>query len=99
MEQGLTSLVAYLPRFERTLFEAGAENWPDDAKITTLVGGLSKEVKHRLDTQLTLPTEYDTFVRTLLTLSGHFKGQGNDTMDWETTRVSGGRVAPAVTKE
>ena len=28
----------YLPRFERTLFEAGADDWPDDAKITTLVG-------------------------------------------------------------
>ena len=75
------SLVAYLLRFERTLFEAGVETWLDDAKITTLVGGLSKEVRQRLNGQLTLPTEYNTFVQTLLTLNGHFKEQGNETMD------------------
>lgn len=97
MEQGSMSLATYLPRFERTLFEAGAEAWPDDAKITTLVGGLSKEAKQRLDGQLTLPTEYDAFIRMLLTLDGHFKEQG-DSMDWETTRVSKAKVAPAVTK-
>ena len=92
-------MVAYLLRFERTLFKAGVETWPDNAKITTLVEGLSKEVKQRLDKQLTLPTEYNTFVRTLLTLNGHFKKQGNETMDWETTKVSKAKIAPAVTKE
>ena len=81
MEQGSISLVAYLPRFERTLFEAGVETCPDNAKITTLVEGLSKEVKQRLDRQLTLPTEYNTFVRTLLILNGYFKKRGNETID------------------
>ena len=45
MEQGSISLVTYLLRFKKTLYEAGAKTWPDNAKIITLVGGLNKEVK------------------------------------------------------
>jgi hypothetical protein len=103
LQQGTMSTVAYLPRFERTLFEAGAEDWPDNAKITTLVGGLNKETKQRLDAQLTLPSEYDAFVRTLLTLSNQFdfrhNEQGSNAMDWERTKVSKGKIAPAVSRE
>jgi len=76
------------------MFEAGAGTWPDDAKITTLVGGLNKYTRQRIDGQLALPTDYDGFVRTLQTLGNQFgsygqyngqrqgNGQGN-AMDWE----------------
>ena len=49
LQQGGTSATAYLPRFERTLFKAGADAWPDDAKITTLVGGFNKDTRQRLN--------------------------------------------------
>ena len=106
LQQGSTSLTAYLPRFERTLFEAGADDWPDDAKITTLVGGLNKDTKQRLNGQLDLPTQYNAFVRTLLTLGNQFGTQhmGMDkdkssAMEWEQTKVAAAKVAPAASSE
>jgi hypothetical protein len=102
LQQGSSSLTAYLPRFERTLFEAGADTWPDDAKITTLVGGLNKETKQRLNGQLGLPTEYNAFVRTLMVLGDQYgiqyigTAKGN-AMEWEQTKA--GKAAPAVSRE
>lgn len=108
LQQGSTNLTVYLPRFEQTLFEAGADDWPDDAKITTLVGGLNKDTKQRLNGQLELPTRYNAFVRTLLTLGNQFgtrymdtdrdKDKGNG-MDWEHTKIAAAKVAPAVSSE
>jgi hypothetical protein len=70
------------PRFEGVLFEAGADSWSDDAKITTLVSGLNKETRQRLDGQLTLPVTYDAFVRMMMTLGSRFgqsyEGRSND---------------------
>lgn len=68
LRQGLSSLPSYLQRFEQTLYEANASSWPDDAKITTLIGGLNNETKRRLNNQLDPPTEYNAFVRTLRVL-------------------------------
>ena len=65
-------MTAYIPQFEKVLFEAGAGTWPDDAKITTLVGGLNKYTRQRIDGQLSLPTEYNGFVRMLQTLGNQF---------------------------
>ena len=101
LQQGSTSLSTYLPRFQQTLFEAEADDWPDNAKITTLVGGLNKDTKQRLNGQLTLPTEYNDFVRMLLTLGNHFgtyhtKDNG---MDWQSSKVAAGKIAPAVSTE
>ncbi|KJZ68939.1 hypothetical protein HIM_08136 [Hirsutella minnesotensis 3608] len=100
MTQGARPLPDYLPRFERTLFEAGADSWPDDAKITTLVGGLNKELKQRLTAQLNLPTTYNEFVRVLLALGDQdgvrFYHQGSNAMDWEQTKTTNARVAPAI---
>jgi hypothetical protein len=111
LKQGTTPIAAYIPQFERTMFEAGAGTWPDDAKITTLVGGLNKYTRQRIDSQLALPADYDGFVRTLQTLGnqfgsyGQFNGQGNgnsNAMEWEQapTRVAAmSKTAPAVSKE
>ena len=63
--QGATSVTVYIPQFERLLFEAGANAWPDDAKIITLVSGLNKNTRQRIDRQRALPTDYDDFVRML----------------------------------
>lgn len=52
IKQGNKPLSAYLPRFERTIYEAGASSWPDSAKITMLLGGLNREAKQRLGGQL-----------------------------------------------
>ena len=109
LRQGTTSITAYIPQFEKLLFEAGADNWPDDAKITTLVGGLNKYTRQRLDGQLNLPTKYNGFIRMLQTLGNQFglihsngNGNGNDkgnAMEWEPIRVSAATTAPTVSRE
>jgi Retrotransposon gag protein len=111
LKQGTTPIAQYIPQFERTMFEAGAGTWPDDAKITTLVGGLNKYTRQRLDGQLVLPTEYDKFVRTLQILGNQFgpsffNGQNNsndngNAMEWQTARVAAvaTKAAPAVSKD
>lgn len=109
LRQGTMSMAAYLPQFERTMFEAGAESWPDSAKITTLVGGLNKYTRQRIDGQLSLPTDYNGFVRILQTLGNQFghsygNGNGNDNgngnrMEWEPMSVSTSRIAPVVSRE
>ncbi|KAF5498746.1 hypothetical protein CGCF413_v007039 [Colletotrichum fructicola] len=76
LEQRQSSLSRYLATFERTLYEANADSWPDDAKITALTGGLNKEVKQKLNTQLTLPTKYDDFIRVLLALEDYESYKG-----------------------
>jgi hypothetical protein len=107
LRQGAAPVVVYIPQFERMMFEAGANSWPDDAKITTLVGGLNKYTRQRIDGQLTLPTEYNDFVRMLQTLGNQFgplysngnsNGNGN-AMEWEPGRASVARVAQAISRE
>ncbi|KAE9575110.1 hypothetical protein CGMCC3_g9064 [Colletotrichum fructicola] len=49
LEQRQSSLSRYLATFERTLYEANADSWPDDAKITALTGGLNKELTQNND--------------------------------------------------
>jgi hypothetical protein len=57
-----------------------------------------------LDSQLTLPTEYDEFVRTLVTLGSRYsandngRGNGNG-MEWEQIRASAIKTAPVISKE
>ena len=65
LRQGTMSVAVYIPQFERVMFEASANSWLDDAKITTLVGGLNKYTRQRIDGQMTLPTDYNGFVRML----------------------------------
>lgn len=85
LRQGTTPIMSYVSQFERFLFEAGASTWPDDAKITTLVGGLNKYTRQRIDGQLTLPTDYNEF--------------NDNTMGWEPIKASAARAAPSVSRE
>jgi hypothetical protein len=104
IRQESMSVSAYLPQFERVLYEAGANTWPDNAKITALVGGLNKYTRQRIDGQLNLPADYNGFVRMLQTLGNQFgplysNGNGNgNTMEWEAVKVSATKSAPGVSK-
>ena len=71
-------MTVYIPQFERLLFETGANAWPDDAKITTLVSGLNKNTRQRIDRQRALPTDYNDFVRMLQTLGNQFEPSYNN---------------------
>lgn len=109
LRQGTIGIGAYLPQFEKVMFEAGADTWPDNAKITTLVGGLNKDSRQRINGQLSLPTDYEGFIRMLQTLGNHFgplysngngNGNGNgNAMEWEPVKVAGAKVAPTVSRE
>jgi hypothetical protein len=76
LRQGTDSLPHFLAKFERTLFEAQALDWPDSAKISTLRAGLNDHLKRKLEVQLAVPAKYDDFVRALHQLSGHAKSVG-----------------------
>ena len=58
------SLVAYLARFERLVFEAEASSWPEVTRITTFHRGLRSTLRHLLeeseDSLFTLP--YDSYI-------------------------------------
>ena len=43
IRQGRRSIAAYIPEFERNIFEARADQWPDDARIALLVSSLNRE--------------------------------------------------------
>src|SRR5436190_18215047 len=60
-EEGLS---AYIARFERLLYEAGAkDSWPDDIKISTFTNGLRSTLKTLVQQQLTVPSEYNSYVQ------------------------------------
>lgn len=73
LTQGTDTLPRFLAKFERTLFEAGALNWPDSAKVAALRAGLNDFLKRKLDNQLSVPNGYKDFVHTLHQLSGRLK--------------------------
>jgi len=68
MVQGNEAFTTFLPKFERTLAEAGGSSWTDQVKINTLKRMLSQELRTSL-VYVNHPTEYDDFVRTVQTLA------------------------------
>ena len=66
-------MAVYILQFKRVMFEASANSQLDDAKITTLVGGLNKYTKQQINEQMTLPTNYNGFVQMLQTLRNQFR--------------------------
>lgn len=62
-------LPAYLAKFERLLYEAEAQDWPDSVKISTLRSGLNSSIRKALATQLSLPASYSGFLRMVQQLS------------------------------
>ena len=64
IRQGEEGLSAYIARFERLLYEAGAkDSWPDDIKISTFTNGLRSTLKTLVQQQLTVPSEYNSYVQ------------------------------------
>lgn len=70
VKQGTDSLASYVAKFERVLYEARGQNWPDVNKISIFRNGLSTTMRSRLAQQLNLPRKYSDFVRVVQQLSG-----------------------------
>ena len=60
---------AYIAKFERTLYEANGQGWPDVNKISSFRNGLNSAIRSRLAQQLVLPRVYADFLRTVQQLS------------------------------
>jgi hypothetical protein len=48
LRQGNNSLPAYIAKFERTLYEANGQSWPDINKISSFCNGLNSAIRSRL---------------------------------------------------
>ena len=73
-------LVAYIAKFERILYEANGQDWPDVTKISTFRKGLNSTLRNRLTQQLNLPRTYPEFLRVVQQLSGYsFSAQPSNT--------------------
>jgi len=55
LKQSTDSLPAYVAKFERILYEAKGQNWPDVNKISTFRSGLNSIIRARLSQQLNHP--------------------------------------------
>jgi hypothetical protein len=64
-------LAAYIAKFERILYEAKGQDWPDVTKISTFRKGLNTTLRNRLTQQLNLPRTYPEFLRVVQQLSGY----------------------------
>lgn len=69
MTQGKEVFATFLPKFERTLAEAGGSDWTDQVKINTLKRMLNQDLRTALVYIPVHPTAYNDFVRTLQTLA------------------------------
>ena len=54
---------AYIAKFERVLYEARGQDWPDASKISTFRQGLNSSIWNCLAQQLNLPRTYKEFLR------------------------------------
>jgi hypothetical protein len=70
LRQGTDSIPAYISKFERVLYEARGQDWPDINKISIFRNGLSSAIRNRLSQQLTLPSNYPEFIRIVQQLAG-----------------------------
>jgi hypothetical protein len=70
LRQGTDSVPLYISKFERVLYEARSQDWPDINKISVFRNGLNSTIRGRLNQQLNLPARYPEFVRIVQQLSG-----------------------------
>jgi len=70
LRQGTDSVPLYISKFERVLYEARGQDWPDINKISVFRNGLNSTIRGRLNQQLNLPARYPEFVRIVQQLSG-----------------------------
>jgi len=94
MQGDKESLASYVAKFERILYEAKAQDWPDNVKISTLRTGLNLTTRRALSTQLSIPESYHGFLRTIQHLSrrqvtyAHDHAPAQDKMDLSTLNSS-----------
>ena len=77
LRQGTDSIPVYISKFERVLYEARGQDWPDINKISIFRNGLSPTVRNRLSQQLSLPQRYPDFVRIVQQLAGRGSGSSS----------------------
>ena len=89
-------IASYVAKFERLLYEAEAQDWPDTVKISTLRTGLSQPTRKALSTQLSVPTSYTGFLRVIqqlsrrqLTYANDQDSQQYDKMDMSAITIGG----------
>ena len=102
LKQGTDTVPAYVAKFERVLYEARGQDWPDVNKISTFRNGLNSTIRNRLAQQLNLPRKYPDFVRIVQQLAGrvshaHSSGNGNshshiDPMDTTAGAINVGAI-------
>jgi hypothetical protein len=73
-QQSTDSLHNYVAKYERLLYEANAQDWPDVTKISTFRNGLASTIRNRLSQQLQLPRTYPDFVKVVQQLAGRSTG-------------------------
>ena len=92
LKQGNESISAYIAKFERLLYAARGQDWPDSVKITTFRNGLGSTARQRLNLQLNLPRDYPSFIRTVQQLSSHVSAPANthgpDQMDTSVGNIN-----------
>lgn len=66
-------LAQFLPRFEKTIAQAGGGHWPDDARITFLEGALNPALRSSL-VSATLPQDYTGWVNQVQLIAGRLEG-------------------------
>jgi len=67
----MDSVSSYIAKFERVLYEAKGQDWPDVNKISTFRNGLSSTIRNHLAQQLNLPHKYPDFIRVIQQLAAH----------------------------
>jgi hypothetical protein len=77
LKQDTDPLAAYIAKFERNLYEANGQDWPDVAKISAFRKGLNTTLRNRLNQQLNLPRIYPDFLRVVQQLASYSIGSGN----------------------
>ena len=101
LKQGTDSVPTYIAKFERVLYEAKGQDWPDVNKISTFRNGLGSTIRNRLAQQLNLPRKYPDFIKVVQQLaarshapnpSGNGPNPQGDPMD-----TSVGAVISAIT--
>ena len=89
MSQGKEAFTTFLPKFKRTLAEAGGSQWSDHVKINTLKWMLNQELQTLLVFIPEHPSEYHTFIKILQTLASRLA-----TLDpWKPIILAGPRPA------
>lgn len=66
-------LTQFLPRFEKTIAQAGGELWPDSAKITFLEGALNQQLRRSL-VSVALPSSYTEWLARVQEVAGRLEG-------------------------